>query len=117
MALIVNTENAEALLNKIVQEFNGVGSKDIDTWDMLVKNGSYYFTHNRPQFKNKTYFKAYIYNKNLVFGILYKPSNMLTVDLYGIYHGRFSQMLLNHFDFDLKSIETISLISDLDIEV
>ena len=52
----------------------------------------------------------------LAFGILKRADVKLSKEIYGVYHGRFAEMLLTHFDDDFSLIETTAMpVSGLDI--
>ena len=92
MAVIVKTNNPESLLASIKKEIN---SNTIDTWS-VDNDGD--FTHTPEQWINKAWFTPRIYAGELRFGILSPKDVKITTFIYGVYHGRFIEMLLNHFD-------------------
>ena len=42
---------------------------------------------------------------SLIFGIVGNKQVKMTKSLYAVYHGRFSEMLLSHFDDEIDEIE------------
>lgn len=92
MAIIVDTTSPADLLKKI--------KKAID--DGKVRSWSYDmdgdFTHDSEQWKNKAWLRPKVYSGELRFGILKQKDVNLTKQVYGLYHGRFIDMLLTHFD-------------------
>lgn len=40
----------------------------------------------------------------LIFGLVGQKDITMTKPIYGVYHGRFSEMLLTHFDLDFSNI-------------
>lgn len=104
MALIVKTGKADELLKKIKQD---IGDGVIDTWE-IDSDGD--FTHVPDQWR----FKAWMHpissktGNNIIFGIIGNKRIRMTKSLYAIYHGRFSEMLLTHFDDIIDSLEITS---------
>jgi hypothetical protein len=92
MALIIKTTNPSALLVLIKQQ---IDNKKIETW-AYDSDGD--FTHTPDQWKLKAWFKPVIYKEELRFGILGPKNIELSTVIYGVYHGRFIEMLLSHFD-------------------
>ena len=92
MAVIVKTDGPSGLLKAIK---DGIDKGSIETWSYDQQGD---FTHTPDQWKNKAWLRPQIYQGELRLGIL-KPQgvNMSTV-VYGVYHGRFIEMLLSHFD-------------------
>ena len=101
MAILVQTNNPKGLLDDIIKN---IENKIIQTWS-VDDDGD--FTHV-SQWKNKAWFKAYVQNGRLEFGLIGRKDEPMSKMIYGIYHGRFSEMLLTHFD---STIEDISLTS------
>lgn len=98
MAILISTNNAMSLLQKIK---TGIDNGSIDTW-VYDKDGD--FTHTPEQWKNKAWLKPMINSGELRLGIL-KPRDVdLSKTIYGIYHGRFIEMLLTHFDSDFSNV-------------
>jgi len=93
MAVIVKTDDPQKLLNLIKQQ---IDLKKIETWS--YDNSTGYFTHNPEQWKFKAWFWTRVYAQELRFGILAPKDVNLSVSVYGVYHGRFIEMLLSHFD-------------------
>lgn len=108
MAVYVSTDNPQKLLDKIKDYIN---KGKIDTWS-FDSDGD--FTHCADQWKNKAWFRPEIVDGSLVFGILGNTQVKMTKQLYGLYHGRFIEMLLTHFDTDIASLNPSVLKSDYD---
>lgn len=61
------------------------------------------FTHTTEQWKNQAWLRPKIEGGDLVFYII-KPKNQnISVVIYGIYHGRFIESMLKHFDSEFTS--------------
>lgn len=102
MAIYVETSDPQALLENIIKS---IKNQDIKTWS-VDDDGD--LTHI-SQWKNKAWFTP-IFNgkKELVFGLIGRKDETMSKIIYGIYHGRFSEMLLTHFDSLVESIQITS---------
>ena len=103
MALMVVTSRPKELLAKIKK---AIDEGHIDTWVYDVDGD---FTHSRPQFDQKAWMRPSIGQGCLSFGLLGKRDVVMTKLIYGIYHGRFAEMLLTHFDIDFSSLQLSAL--------
>jgi hypothetical protein len=92
MAVIVFCDNPQGLLNQIKI---GIAKGTIETW-LLDTDGD--FTHSQAQWKNQAWFRPSIQQDRLVFNILGNRAQQMTRTSYAVYHGRFIEMLLAHFD-------------------
>jgi hypothetical protein len=92
VAIIVNTTSPSDLLKKIKEAIDG---GKVRSWS-YDKDGD--FTHDSEQWKNKAWLTPKVYNGELRFGILKQQNVNLSKQVYGLYHGRFIDMLLTHFD-------------------
>jgi len=99
MAVIVKTSNPTQLLKLIKKK---IDDRSIDTWT-YDSDGD--FTHSPEQWKNKAWFNPKIYSNELRFGILGQKDTTMKTHIYGIYHGRFIEMLLNHFDSSFTNVQ------------
>lgn len=103
MALIVNTSSPNELQKELTEKI--INSK-IDTWE-FDEDGD--FTHSPEQWRYKAWIHEPVYskkNKNqLIFGIIGNKEVTMTKSLYAVYHGRFAEMLLSHFDEIIDNIE------------
>lgn len=98
MAILVKTDNPK----KLVRDINeGIEQGKIDTW---AKDREGNYTHSRPQWMYHAWMHPYIYEDRVVFGILGRSDAKLTTAEYAVYHGRFAEMLLSHFDQSMSSI-------------
>jgi hypothetical protein len=91
------------LLNKIKA---GIRSGSIQTWT-LDKDGD--FSHSPMQWMNKGWFRPVIGQGVLLFNILGPTQAVMSKETYGVYHGRFIEMLLTHFDTDCSSATATAL--------
>lgn len=92
MAIFVNTTQPRKLLEDIKKEIN---DKKIDTW-LYDNEGDFYHAPN--QWKFKAWLRPTVEANRLVFGIIGQENVNLSIIAYAVYHGRFIEMLLNHFD-------------------
>ncbi|MCR5152560.1 MAG: hypothetical protein K6A98_05340 [Prevotella sp.] len=97
MAIFVTTGNPESLLNDIR---DSIEKQNVQTWSVDVQGD---FTHV-SQWKEKAWFRAYVRTKRLVFGLIGRKDEAMTKMVYGLYHGRFSEMLLTHFDANIEDL-------------
>ena len=79
-----------------------IDNKEIDTWE-YDEDGD--FTHSASQWKNKAWFTPICKDDILEFGILGRKETKMTMMEYSVYHGRFSEMLLNYFSNYIVSCE------------
>ena len=111
MALIVETiSDANVLLNAI---YNKMRANKIDTWSY---DADLDFIYLPDQWSLRAWFRPRLdtlqqnNHRQLTFGIISSRKYNLTKALYGVYHGRFAEMLLTHFDGMFTNIEITSLI-------
>jgi hypothetical protein len=98
MSLVVETSEAKALLAAIK---NYIDEGHIKTWE-YDEDGD--FTHTAEQWKKKAWLRPSVEQGRLSFELLKANNVPLTNTIYGIYHGRFTEMLLTHFRDSLKRV-------------
>ncbi len=103
MAIFVKTKEPSELLNRIRE---GIRKQNIDTW-LCDSAGD--FTHDTDQWRYRAWMRSFVEEDRLVFGIVCRNDRNLSVTEYAIYHGRFTEMLLCHFDTFCKGIEVTPL--------
>lgn len=108
MAIFVQTETPSRLVREI-KEY--IDDKKITTW-MYDKDGD--FTHDTDQWRFNAWIRPFIEKNRVVFGILCRNDRNLSVVDYAIYHGRFVEMLLTHFDKQCNEIKVSSLATTYD---
>ncbi len=94
MAIIITNSNPTELLKKI---YKAIDDKKIVTWSYDKDKD---FTHETDQWRDLAWFSPQVYPNELRFGILGQKGIKLSTEVYAIYHGRFIEMLLAHFDSD-----------------
>lgn len=92
MAIYVETNSPQSLVDKIKE---AIDQNKIDTWS-YDSDGD--FTHNVDQWRYNAWIRPKVEDTRVVFAILGRTDKPLSVIDYGVYHGRFVEMLLNHFD-------------------
>lgn len=98
MAVIIKTTNPSGLLASIKKS---IDTKKIETWSYDSEGD---FTHTPEQWKFKAWFKPKVYQSELRFGILAPKDINMSKMIYGLYHGRFIEMLLIHFDANFSNV-------------
>lgn len=103
MAIILTLQSMSArdLINNIN---NKIDNKEIRVWE-YDSEGDY--THTSTQWNKQSWFRP-IFPKegddwSIKFAIIGHKQNEMTKELYGIYHGRFSEMLLTYYDRNIAS--------------
>ncbi|MBZ5532078.1 MAG: hypothetical protein LAO20_11660 [Acidobacteriia bacterium] len=92
MAIRVITSQPNALLAAIKKAIN---ERHVDTWSYDADGD---FTHTPPQWAKKAWLRPTIQSGALVFNIINPQGVTITKEIYGVFHGRFIEMLLVHFD-------------------
>lgn len=108
MSIYVKSSNPQKLINDIKDTIEQLG---IETWS-VDKDGDY--THTAEQWKNHAWIHPIVETERVVFAIWGRVNENLTVVDYAIYHGRFVEMLLAHFDHQCDRIEVTSLATKYD---
>ena len=98
MAIYISTSDPQGLLNDIRES---IKKQIVQTWS-VDDDGD--FTHV-SQWENKAWFKPSVQSNRLAFGLIGRKDEVMTKSIYGIYHGRFSEMLLTHFDLRITNLE------------
>jgi hypothetical protein len=97
--LIVRTANPRTLLRKIRTQ---IAEGKIETWT-YDKDGD--FTHTPRQWRELAWLHPEVKTNALVFTILPTEGVPLTLEVNGVYFGRFAEMLLIHFPDEFSVIE------------
>ena len=88
--IFTNTPN-----DLLVQIKKAIDERHVVTWS-YDKDGD--FTHTPDQWSGKAWLRPSVVDGALLFGILGQKDTPLTAEYYGVYHGRFIEMLAAHFD-------------------
>lgn len=103
--------NPQKLLDAISE---GIAAGDITTWQE-TSQGSFTHTAASGKWKNKAWFRPSVEDKVIVFNIIRPKGGNVSKEVYAVYHGRFSEMLLAHFDAKLSVIRLTALAAEGDI--
>lgn len=82
-----------------------IDEKKLLNWEYDVEGD---FTLSSVQWRNKAWFRIYKDEKNpnsIKFGIIGRKEQSMGRTLYAVYHGRFAEMLLSHFDRKISNME------------
>ena len=109
MAIYVSCKNPKDLLDKIKKS---IDNGNIATWKYDEDNDFY---HSPEQWFHSGWLRPHIETNELVFGLLGPEGQTMSTLSYAIYHGRFIEMLLNHFDGDFDSVKASSQKTKFDI--
>lgn len=97
MAIEVKTSTPKWLLDAIKK---AIDEGEIATWEYDADGD---FTHKPDQWRNKAWLSPRVSTGALSFGIVGTKSGDMGKLVYGVYHGRFIEMLLSHFDGDFST--------------
>jgi len=92
MTIRIRTTDPTGLLNAIKL---AIRNGQIETWSYDSDDD---FTHTAKQWNLQAWLRPSISTEALVLSIFTPPGVTLTKEVYGIYHGRFIEMVLVHFD-------------------
>jgi hypothetical protein len=73
---------------------NSIRKGEIETWSEVEG----YLTHSAVQWNRKAWFLPSIEGNELRFAIIKSKGSNVSREVYAIYHGRFIEMMLAHFD-------------------
>jgi hypothetical protein len=112
MPINVTTGNGQALLGAI---FKGIDEKEVDTWRYETHDGVKYLTHSPDQWDQKEWLKATVAVPSLVLNIVKPKNTNISTVVYAVYHGRFIEMLLAHFDGQLSGASATAMPTAADV--
>jgi hypothetical protein len=110
MAIIIKIDNPSGLLTAIKK---AIDEKSIETWS-YDKDGDFIHTTSDGQWINKAWLRPKIYIGELRFGLLGVKDTKMTEEIYSIYHGRFTEMLIAHFSTKFSNITVTARKSESD---
>jgi len=88
-----DTTTPKALLTAVKA---AIDTGKVVTW---TYNADGYFTHSPDQWKGKAWLlPSIVEGTGLQFGIVRPKNGTVTSEVYAVYHGRFIEMMLSHFD-------------------
>jgi hypothetical protein len=103
MAVIVHATDPAALLQAIRA---AIKDGSVQTWS-VDSDGD--FTHSPDQWRLKAWFRPKTADGRIIFRILTPQKTTMTKVTYAVYHGRFIEMLLNHFDTQFQNVSASAL--------
>lgn len=109
MAIIVTTSTPKKLLLDIKA---AIDEKHVETWQ-YDSDGD--FTHSPDQWNRRAWFRPEVDTSGLVLKILTPRNTTMSKTVYAVYHGRFIEMLLAHFDLNFSQAVATALPSRGDI--
>lgn len=92
MAIYIKTTKSKELLDKIKK---AIDDGKIATWK-YDEEGDFY--HSPDQWEHSGWLRPFHADTYLIFGIITPKNEIMSKLSYAVYHGRFIEMLLNHFD-------------------
>ncbi|MGA2958656.1 MAG: hypothetical protein ABSF48_23375 [Thermodesulfobacteriota bacterium] len=109
MSIVVTTDKPNGLLSAIR---SAIDTGEVKTWE-YDKDGD--FTHSAEQWKLKAWLRPKLEDERIIFHILPPQGIALSRTVYAVYHGRFIEMLLTHFDTLFDRAVTTALATHGDI--
>ena len=89
-----------------------VADGTVRTW-AVDKDGD--FSHTAEQWRGLAWLRPRILKDRIVFNILGAKGKSMSRVTYGVYHGRFIEMLLTHFDEKFQNAVATALPTEQDI--
>lgn len=108
MAVFFTTNSPNQLLEALKKK---IDDGDIETWT-YDKDGD--FTHVPEQWNGKGWLRPQPQQGLLAFGLLGQKKTKMSKQVYGLYHGRFIDMMLTHFDAEFSLAQATALGADID---
>jgi hypothetical protein len=103
MAVIVYTSSPPALLEEIRA---AIDENHVVTWT-YDSDGD--FTHATQQWRYLAWLRPRTQSDRLIFNTVTPTDQSLSSEAYAIYHGRFIEMLLAHFDEKFTSVTATAM--------
>ena len=109
MAIRVFCDEPRTLLAEIKA---AIENERVTTWK-VDSDGD--FTHDADQWRNRAWLRPRIFEDRILFNIVGATNRKLSRATYGVYHGRFIEMLLNHFDKKFDRVTATALATKDDV--
>jgi len=109
MSIVVISSNPNELVSAIKEK---IDNSSIRTWTYDSEGD---FSHSPDQWEYKAWFRPSVMDGKVVFKLIAPINKHLSVQTYGVYHGRFIEMLLSHFDRLFLSASASALPSNGDL--
>jgi hypothetical protein len=108
MAITVTTPGPQALLAAILK---AITERHVETWS--YKDG--YFTHTPDQWRHRAFLKPITTGTSLVLNIVRPQGENISSEVYAVYHGRFIEMILAHFEAMFDTARATAAVSQGDL--
>lgn len=108
MRIEIHSTNPIALLSKIKKDIN---DHKIQTWDVVKDNNQNdYFTHNPEQWFKKALLESKTASSpsRLILTVTWFTKSIPNEYTKGLYIGRFTEQLLEHYSKDFSKLETFA---------
>ncbi len=96
MAVIIKATSPDRILRSI---YRRIDEREIRTW---AYDDAGDFTHTAAQWKERAWMRPRISDQGNLIANIVAPKGGLTRDVYAVYHGRFVEMILAHFEDDVE---------------
>ncbi len=113
MAIFVVTPSPKALLTSI---YKAIDDGHVVTWEYDADGDFTHATQPDNQWRHKAWMRPKTIDGALTFGIIKRKGEDLSKEVYAVYHGRFIEMLLAHFDADFSSAQATAQLVSPDLE-
>ena len=109
MAITIATSSPQQLLDNIKK---AIANDKIKTWDV---DGDGDFTHTAQQWRYRAWLRPRVSTGSLRLTILAPKDTTMSKATYAIYHGRFIESVLSHFDEQVSSLHASAMPEEGDI--
>jgi len=108
MSIRIYTTQPKSLLSAIK---SAIDERHVVTWS-YDRDGD--FTHNVDQWRNQAWLRPRTETDHHLLTTIAQTGTRLSKEAYGVYHGRFAEMMLAHFDKNFSGIVLSALAKDGD---
>jgi hypothetical protein len=109
MAIAINSAAPVALLRAIERS---IDENHIETWS-YDEDGD--FTHSVAQWNRRAWLRPVVQEGCLILNILPPRGQKLSKEVYAVYHGRFIEMVLAHFDSACANVTATAMPTVADV--
>lgn len=100
MTVLISVADPSALLKSIKAH---IDNKNVETW-AYDSQGDFY--HTPSQWAYQAWLRPLIEPGTLNFKLIQRKDTQLTKVVYGVYHGRFVEMLITHFQDVISAVQS-----------
>ena len=108
MSVKLFSKDPEGLLKAIKA---AIDDGKVDSWS-YDRDGD--FTHNGDQWKYRAWLRPSVTESHLLFALVPRSDEQVTVEDYAVYHGRFIEMVLSYVDGQFTSGSVSAMPADGD---